>query len=85
MAVIAGVCASLANLAHTRHWYHLADCKMCEILKIRDTSCALQTYKPEGSAYDCWSGATLQKLAHTRNGYTKTLIKLQVVQILVNP
>ena len=46
VAVIAGVCASLANLAHTRHWYHLADCKMCEIVKIRDTSWALQTYKP---------------------------------------
>ena len=46
VAVIAGVCASLANLAHTRHWYHLADCKMCEIVEIRDTSWALQTYKP---------------------------------------
>ena len=46
VAVIAGVCASLANLAHTRHWYHLADCKMCEIVKIRDTAWALQTYKP---------------------------------------
>ena len=46
MPVIAGVGASLADEPHTRHWCHLADCKMCEIVKLRTTSWALQTCKP---------------------------------------
>ena len=85
VAVIAGVGASLADQPHTRHWCHLADCKMCEIVKIRNTSWALQTCKPQGSAHVCCGGASLKKLAHSRNVYQKTSIKLQVVQIFFNP
>ena len=85
VAVIAGVGASLADEPHTRHWCHLADCKMYEIVKIRNTDWVLQTCKSEGSAYDCCGGASLRNLAHARTAYQKTSIKLQVVQIFFNP